>query len=358
MATNVYLKLECDGKPYATAARSWPDAVLRWRIAQYAALLGGVALVVTLLFRPALGLDILWNGLIPLAPALIVVAPGLWRNICPMATFSLLPRQLGFSRQARLGRRPAAILSMLGVTALLLIVPFRHLSLNTDGAGTAAMLVMAALLAFALGMAFDLRSGWCNQLCPIHPAEKLYGQMPAITVANARCDNCHQCSVPCPDSTRSMHPLVTANSPVAKAAGHAMAGGFAGFVWGWYRTPDFAGAVQAADIVAAYAWPFGAGMATLAIYGLAYRLFPRAANRRLLLRLFAAAAVCSYYWYRVPALTGFGPHPGSGMLVDLSDAWPGIPLTSHIVTTSFFVWFLLLRRDPGKSWTLRPARFR
>lgn len=351
------LRLICDGKPPATAEPHRFDAASRWRLAQYAALLGGVALIVTLLLRPVLGLDILWNGLIPLAPALIVVAPGLWRNICPMATFSLLPRQLGFSRRVRLSRRSAAILNVIGLTALLLIVPYRHLGLNTNGGATAVMLLTAASLAFALGTVFDLRSAWCNQLCPIHPAEKLYGQMPAITLDNARCDRCRQCSVPCPDSTRSMHPLVTTNSPIAKAAGHAMAGGFAGFVWGWYRTPDFAGAaVQAVDVVAAYAWPFGAGVATLAIYGLAYRLFPGGASRRLLLRLFAAAAVCTYYWYRIPALAGFGPHPGSGMLVDLRDAWPGLPALSRVATTSFFVWFLLLRRDSGKSWTLRPVR--
>ena len=35
-------------------------------------------------------------------------------------------------------------------------------------------------------------------------------------------------------------------------------------------------------------------------------------------KVFAAAAVCTYYWYRLPALAGFGPHPGTGLLVDLT----------------------------------------
>ena len=330
-------------------------ALAFWKGVQYLALLGGVALVATLVTRPALGLDILWNGLIPAAPALIVIAPGLWRNICPMATFSLLPRRLGISMRSRLSHRSAAILGAASLTALLLIVPLRHLSLNTDGPMTALMLVAAALVAFALGAATEWRSGWCNGLCPIHPAEKLYGQAPAVTVINARCDACHQCSTPCPDSKRSMHPLITGPSRLARVTAHVMAGGFAGFIWGWYRLPDFAGGVGAAEIFATYTWPFGAGLASLAIYGIAYRwLFLDRADRQRLLRLAAAAAVCTYYWYRIPALAGFGPHPGSGMLADLTEAWPTLPLWSHAATTTFFCWFLMIRRDPARSWMHRP----
>lgn len=328
-----------------------------WRFVQYLGLVAGFVLVGLLLFLPALGLDLLWNGLIPLAPALIVVAPGLWRNICPMATFSLLPRRWGLSRQAQMPQPTAAVLGALSLAALLLIIPLRHLVLNTDGPATALMLVLSAALAFSLGVAYDWRSGWCNGACPIHPAEKLYGQSPAITVANARCDACHQCSTPCPDSTRSMQPLVTRPGLLARMTGHVMVGGFAGFIWGWYRTPDHAGLPTGSDILAAYAWPFGMGMLTLLIYGIAYRRGCRTTNaRRRLVRLFAAAAVCTYYWYRIPMLAGFGPHAGSGMLLDLTESWPALPWLSHGVTTAFFLWFMLIRADSGRAWLHRPAR--
>jgi len=333
-----------------------PRSALPWRIVQYLGLAGGVVLVGLLMFKPSLGLDLLWNGLIPLAPALIVIAPGLWRNVCPMATFSLLPRQWGLSRQVRLSKKAAATLGALGLFALLVIIPLRHLYLNTDGLASAVMLILSALIAFSLGLAYDWRSGWCNSLCPIYHAEKLYGQLPAFSVANARCSTCHQCSTPCPDSTRSMQPLVTPPLLVAKASGHIMIGGFVGFIWGWYRTPDYLGTPTAMEVLSAYAWPFGAALITLAAYGIAYRWQTRTATaRRRLVRVFAAAAVCAYYWYRIPALTGFDPQAG-GMMWNLTETLPRLSLVSHVLTTSFFVWFLVLRNDPGLSWLMRPSR--
>ena len=347
-------------RDYSIADRASRDAthsLAVWRTAQYLTLVAGVILVVLLLFMPALGLDLLWNGLIPLAPALIVVAPGVWRNICPMATFSLLPRRWGLSRQTPMPPQVAATLGALALTALLLIIPLRHLVLNTDGPASALMLILSAAIAFSLGLAYDWRSGWCNGACPIHPAERLYGQSPAITVANARCDACHQCSTPCPDSTRAMQPLVTRPGVVARMCGHVMAGGFAGFIWGWYRIPDHVGMPTGSDILLAYAWPFGMAALTLLVYGVAYRWGCRSTNdRRRLVRLFAAAAVCTYYWYRIPMLAGFGPHAGSGMLLDLTEVWPALPWLSHCATTAFFLWYMLVRADAGRAWMHRPVR--
>jgi hypothetical protein len=333
-----------------------PLTLACWRIAQYAVLFLGMALLPTLLYFPAIGLNIMWNGLIPIAPALLVIAPGLWRNICPMSTFSLLPHRFGFSGRRMLPRRWAGLLALIALVALFVIVPLRHLSLDTNAPLTALMLAISALLAIALGMAFEWRSGWCNSLCPIHPVEKLYGQSPAITLPNMRCDECRSCSAPCPDSTRSMNPTLTGSSFIEKAAGHFIVGALSGFIWGWYRLPDYHGALSANEIVAAFTWPYGGALITLAIYAAAYRWACRSdTNRRLLVKLFATAAVCMYYWYRIPALAGFGPNPGTGMLLDLSDSLPDLPLLTRTVSTSFFVWFVLLRKETGASWATRPV---
>jgi hypothetical protein len=316
-------------------------------------MLAGVALVVTLIYLPDVGLDIFWNMLIPVAPALIVIAPGLWRNICPLATFALLPRRFNASRRAIPSPTHAAWLTAAGVTALLLIVPLRHLALNTNGALTALMLIVAAAIAFALSMVYEWRGAWCNALCPIHPAEKLYGVMPAISVPNARCDDCGKCYAPCPDSTRSISPVVTTPGRLEKGAGHIMAGGFVGFIWGWYQVPDYSTTIGGIEMVFAYAWPFGCALVTLVLYGWAWRTFYRPEARRRLIKMFATAAVCAYYWYRIPLLVGFGPHPGSGMLLDLHHELPNLPLFSRVITTSFFVWFMLLRTEPRISWMTR-----
>ena len=186
-----------------------PHARAFWAAAQYVLLLGGAALVWLLMFRPAVGIAIMWNILIPVAPALVTVAPGLWRNICPMATFSLLPRRLGLSMRMKMPDQLAAWLGLVSVVALFAIVPLRHICLNTNGPMTVVMLVSAAAVAGLMGFIFEWRSGWCTSLCPIHPVEKLYGNAPAVSVKNARCKLCEQCTNPCPDSTPSMTPMIT-----------------------------------------------------------------------------------------------------------------------------------------------------
>lgn len=326
-----------------------------WFSAQYIVLLAGVALVVVLLLQPAAGLLIMWNVLIPIAPALIVIAPGLWRNICPMATFSLLPRRLGLSRRRIPARRTAALLSAAGLAALLLIVPFRHVALNTDGPMTALMLLLSAGVAFSTGLMFEWRSGWCNSLCPIHPVEKLYGFSPAVRVQNMRCDTCKKCMTPCPDSTRAMNPSITGPTLVEKSAGHFMIGGFAGFIWGWYRMPDYHGDAGTTEIISAYLWPYAGLLVSLAVYALLRIWVCRSReDRAMLVKVFAAAAVSTYYWYRIPALAGFGPHPGTGLLYDLTTVLPDLPMVSHTVTSAFFVWFLVIRGNSGTSWMIRP----
>lgn len=328
----------------------------RWRGAQDAILAAGLVLVMLLILRPAIGLAVMWNVLIPVAPALIVVAPGVWRNVCPMATFSLIPRRLGISRGNILTRRRAGILALMGVSALFLIVPLRHISLNTNGPMTALMLVTAAGIAIAMGMAFEWRSGWCTSLCPIHPVEKLYGFSPAVTVRNARCVSCRRCTVPCPDSTRSMTAVVTGPLPLDRWLGHGLTGSFVGFIWGWYQLPDYQGPIGVSEIAVSYLLPFGGGLATLAAYTLLRKLLGGSkTTRNLLARVFAAAAVCTYYWYRLPALGGFGPHSGTGQLYDLTGLLPDwTPWLSHGLTTLFFVWFLIFRQGNNASWMTRP----
>ena len=284
-----------------------------WRSAQYLVLIAGVALVAALLLQPGVGLLILWNVLIPVAPALIVVAPGLWRNICPMATFSFLPRRFGISRRKIPARRMVALLSASGMIALLLIVPLRHVVFDTDGPMTALMLLLSAGVAISMGSLFEWRSGWCNTLCPIHAVEKLYGFAPAIRVQNMRCDTCKKCLTPCPDSTRTMNSSVTGPTVVEKLAGHFMIGGFAGFIWGWFRIPDYHGDAGLTEVISAYFWPCAGALVSLAVY-VALRAWAcrSRTDRALLVKVFAATAVSTYYWYRIPALAGFGPNPGTG----------------------------------------------
>ncbi len=327
-----------------------------WTALQTLLLLAGFALAGLLLIRPAAGIGIMWNILIPAAPALVTVAPGLWRNICPMSTFSLLPRRLGFSMRMKMPEKLAAVLGLVSVIALFAIVPLRHVLLNTDGTATFVMLAAAAVLAFGLGTLFEGRSGWCTTLCPIHPVEKLYGSAPAFTAKNARCDVCALCTAPCPDWTPSMTPAVTGPRPLPQLLGTLLIGSFWGFVFGWYQVPDYPDHVGTAEILNTYFWPLGGALVSFAIYNAVETWFAQTKSAlKTLQAIFAAGAVSTYYWYRIPMLVGFGAFPGTGLLYDLSGVLPAwFPLASQALTTSFFFWFLAIRGRTGVSWQKRP----
>lgn len=336
---------------------SAPSSIGYWRLAQAILFLGGIGLLFTLLVWPQVGLHLFWNGLIPAAPALIVIAPGLWRNICPMATAGLLPRHFGFSKRKPMTKKWVGRLGLLSLMALLVIVPLRHVILNTNGPMTALMLCVASIIAFSMGLIFEWRSGWCTSLCPIHPVERLYGTSPAIRVANANCGPCEKCSVPCPDSTVSMTPAVTGTSRFEYTNGQLLIGGFAGYVWGWYQVPDYLGSISPTELFNAFAWPMGGFVVSYILYWALNTYFVSSKEaRQSMVRIFATAAVSIYYWYRIPMLVGLGPFPGTGMLIDLSASLPfWFEFASRTLTTSFFIWFLLVRKDPRTSWLVRPT---
>jgi len=135
-----------------------------------------------------------------------------------------------------------------------------------------------------------------------------------------------------------------------------MIGSFAGFVWGWFQVGDHLGHIGWAEMAESYGWPFGFALVSLAIYLAAQRIFPSKPARAMLIKIFATAAVATYYWYRLPMLFGFGAHAQTGLLVDLTGVLPAwVQHVSHAVTTPFLVWFLIVRPNARASWLTRPA---
>ena len=51
-----------------------------------------------LIVSPKAGLWLMWGLAVPLLPALFLIAPGLWRNVCPIAALNQTPRVFGFTR--------------------------------------------------------------------------------------------------------------------------------------------------------------------------------------------------------------------------------------------------------------------
>jgi len=325
-----------------------------WRDLQLALVLIGFAVVAALIYIPTLGLNLFWNLIIPIAPALLVIIPGIWRNICPMATIGLLPRHLRLSKRKKISEQLRGYFAIIGIFGLLLIVPLRHLSLNNSGPNTALMLITATLIAVIVGLRYEWRSAWCSALCPIHPVEKLYGAFTLQTVDNVHCGSCEQCYSPCADSTKAMTPLVT-NDSFGKKLGLIFTGGFFGYIWGWYQVPDYYGALSFGNIFITFLWPIGGFIVSARIFLYLYNSSTKEV-KSFLVRVFAMAAVSCYYWYRLPMLFGWSTLPGNGMLVDLSNIFPiWVPDLLQILTSIFFVWFMLIRKTGKKSWSSRPA---
>ena len=326
-----------------------------WRGGQIALWILGLVMLSTLFFSPDLGLRLLWNIFVPLAPALFVVMPGVWRNVCPLGSTSLLPRHTGRSARKNLTPRAQGLLGLGGVMLLLLIVPLRHVLFNANGVAAGILLIALALLALILGRRYEWKSAWCAGLCPVHPVEKLYGVSPVVVPKNAHCSLCEKCVAPCPDSTKGMHPLATRKTKLDRIPATVMIGGFPGFVWGWFQVPDYQGVAGWAHIGEAYLWPLIGMATTLALFLAARRILPRKQHPNLT-RIFSCAAVVCYYWFRLPLLIGFGIFPGDGVLVNLSADLPGwFPNLLQLSVVLIFGWLILWRGGQNKRpWTIRP----
>src|SRR6266571_7609647 len=80
---------------YTELPRRLPISV--WRAARVVSVMVYVALVAGLFISPAGALFAFFQVIIPVLPILFLVAPGLWRNICPLAAVNQAPRVLGFT---------------------------------------------------------------------------------------------------------------------------------------------------------------------------------------------------------------------------------------------------------------------
>lgn len=329
-------------------------SILTWRLIQSAVWLVGATILFFLIFYPLIGINMFWNILIPLAPVLLVVFTGVWRNVCPLATTALLPRHLGLSKRKRLSTSQIAKLNLVAIIALYLIVPLRHAFFNTNGLATAVLIGSMVLIALVSGFFFEWKSAWCSGLCPIHPVEKLYGTKSLLAIPNAHCGECMNCVVPCPDSTPAMHPLVSKKTIYHKINGYLLVGGFPGFVWGWFQISDHAVLTNIGELAEIYKFPL-LGLATsLILFGIAKKVFTKT-NETTLIGVFAASAVACYYWYRIPALFGFGFYENDGMLINLKSLLPPWIITISIIcTTIFFFWWIVFRKKDETSWIIRP----
>ena len=329
-------------------------SIFTWRLAQAAVWLVGAFILFCLLFFPKLGILLFWNILIPVAPALFVVATGVWRNVCPLATTALLPRHWGLSKRKRLSVTQLGKLNLIAVVVLFLIVPLRHAVFNSNGMATGILIISMVIAGFVAGFFYEWKSAWCSGLCPVHPVEKLYGGNVLMPLPNAHCSQCMNCVIPCPDSTANMHPAHSQKTIYHKISSLLIIGGLPGFIWGWFYVPDQATISTINTFFGVYQMPMLGFTVSLLLYLLLSSLIHPEWERRLI-SIFAAAGVSCYYWYRIPSLFGFGNFGDDGLLLDLRHVLPGWSLTAiTTAATLFFFYWLVIRKQNNNSWVIRP----
>jgi NADPH-dependent 2,4-dienoyl-CoA reductase/sulfur reductase-like enzyme/ferredoxin len=270
-----------------------------WRGLRAVAVAAALGLAAVLVLRPALGLDLVWGLVIPLAPIVFLVAPGVWRNVCPLAALNQLPRAAGFTRGLVQTPRLREYAYVIGMAALLVLVAARKPLFNQSGVATAILILGLMGLAFLGGVVFRGKSGWCSSICPLLPVQRLYGQTPFLTVANTHCQPCVGCTKNCYDFNPKVAYLADQydNDRHYVAYRRFFAAVFPGFVLGYYLVPD-PPAVSVWEMSVQLLLYMGASLAVFA----ALDTFVKTSLVKLP-ALAGVAALNLFYWYGAPAMT-------------------------------------------------------
>ncbi len=269
------------------------------------------ALVWALIQWPTLALHVLWDMVIPLLPAVFLLNPMLWRNVCPLATLNDWTSR----PEGRPVSRPFLHAAwIVGILLLALLVPARRFLFNVDGTSLALTITGVGMLALVSGLRFPRRAGFCNSLCPVLPVEKLYGQSPLLPVSHSRCTRCDVCTpAGCIDlaggkSARQSLGARGATKWLGSPFG-VFAAGFPGFIVGYFTTPDSSLAAAGGVYLGIAAWTVGS---YLIVVLLATLLRPRVSDA---LPVLGATSAALYYWFAAPGLGASYRFAANGPLV-------------------------------------------
>ncbi len=271
-----------------------------WQVGQVLVLAITGVLLWGLLARPEPALGLLWNVLIPVLPAVFLLHPTIWRNVCPLATVNLLS---GHRRGHRTLAGPESkVAGTLGIVLLAGLVPARHFLFNHNGAALAITILIVVALALILGSLFTAKAGFCNAVCPVLPVERLYGQRPMVEVANARCAPCTLCTQRgCMDlaPTKSIPQILGAARRGSRwwlTPFGLFAAAFPGFIVGYFTVEE----AQQSAALSVYLHVLGwAAVSMLVVVAVTY--LRRGRNERLVLGL-AAVSAALYYWFAAPGV--------------------------------------------------------
>ncbi|MET9492438.1 FAD-dependent oxidoreductase [Nocardia sp. NPDC006630] len=207
-----------------------------WRYIQFVSVTIYLADIVAMVVRPAVGLFVFFGVVVPLLPGLFLLAPGAWRNSCPLAAVNQIPRLRGFSR----GKQPPAWLYsrgyLISVALFFGIAGARLAGLDHNGIAAGIVLLSVLIAAFAGGVRYKGKSGWCSTICPLFALQRAYGQTPFVNLRNAHCEPCVGCAKNCFDLRPRSAYQADLVDPAASWSGprRLFAAALPGFVLGFF----------------------------------------------------------------------------------------------------------------------------
>lgn len=262
-----------------------------WTGLRMACLAAALAVAATLFLAPHIGLPLFWMVIVPLLPAVFVLAPGIWRNVCPMAALNQLPRLLGITRGITHTPLVREYSYVLGIALFFALVSSRKWLFDASGPATGLLILLGLAGAFIGGLVFKGKSGWCSSICPLLPVQRVYGQTPVKRIANAHCRPCVGCSKNCFDFNPGVAYLADQYDSDKHYVGYrrVFVGILPGFIWAFFAIP------AGADLSSVYGgFALSSGL-SLALFHL-LDTFLKLPNNRLTV-LFGATAFTTYYWF-------------------------------------------------------------
>src|SRR3954452_20647146 len=211
-----------------------------WRLIRAGSLVAALVVAGLLVAVPHTGLFVMWKVVIPLLPLTFMVAPGIWRNICPLAASNQTPRVLGITKALKPPKWLQEYGYVIAISLFVAFVALRKLGLNDSGPFSALLLLGAMTGGFVGGMFLKGKSGWCSTMCPLLPVQRIYGQTPLAMVANAHCQPCVGCVKNCYDFNPRAAYLADLNDADQYWAGYRryFVGAFPGLVLSFFEVPD------------------------------------------------------------------------------------------------------------------------
>jgi nitrite reductase (NADH) large subunit len=297
-----------------------------WQAVRIVSVLAYLALCVALFVRPAGGLFVFFGVIVPLLPITFFVAPGLWRNICPLAAANQVPRVLGFTRALTTPegfRRRAFLVAMVlffGIAGARLAV------FNGSGLATGVLLAVIIASAFVGGVLFKGKSGWCSQICPLLALQRVYGQTPFVRVPNSHCRPCVACTKDCYDfqPISAYQADLHEDDAVWTGPRKLFVAALPGFVLGFFTLLH-----STAPVWSVYGELALFFIGSVGIFFAVQALLPR--STALTIALWGAAAITIFYWFSGVTLAN-----SFATVTGISAPWLRWPIRALVVVLSLF----------------------